>query len=86
MIYGIGTDLCDVRRITATLARKGDRFAEKVLGPDEIKVCDWSSDVCSSDLADRIELYTETYASAHGTPRQADVLARFARTDRKSVV
>ncbi|MEO5685724.1 MAG: pyridoxine 5'-phosphate synthase [Burkholderiaceae bacterium] len=30
--------------------------------------------------ADRIELYTETYASAHGTPRQADVLAGFTRT------
>ena len=30
--------------------------------------------------ADRIELYTETYASAHGTPRQAEVLAQFART------
>jgi pyridoxine 5-phosphate synthase len=30
--------------------------------------------------ADRVELYTETYASAHGTPRQAEVLAQFART------
>ena len=30
--------------------------------------------------ADRIELYTETYASAFGTPRQAEVLAQFART------
>jgi pyridoxine 5-phosphate synthase len=30
--------------------------------------------------ADRIELYTETYASVHGTPRQAAVLAGFART------
>lgn len=30
--------------------------------------------------ADRIELYTETYASAHGTPHEAEVLARFART------
>jgi len=29
--------------------------------------------------ADRIELYTETYAAAHGTPRQAEVLAGFAR-------
>jgi pyridoxine 5-phosphate synthase len=29
---------------------------------------------------ERIELYTETYASAHGTPRQAEVLDRFART------
>jgi holo-[acyl-carrier protein] synthase len=38
MIYGIGTDICDVRRITATLARRGDRFAERVLGPHEIAV------------------------------------------------
>ena len=30
--------------------------------------------------ADRIELYTESYASAFGTPRQADVLAMFAAT------
>lgn len=27
--------------------------------------------------ADRVELYTETYAAAHGTPRQAEVLAGF---------
>ena len=38
MIFGIGTDICDVRRIAATLARRGDRFAEKVLGPHEIEV------------------------------------------------
>ena len=38
MIYGIGTDICDVRRIAATLARRGERFAEKVLGPHEIAV------------------------------------------------
>ena len=38
MIYGVGTDVCDVRRVRATLARRGDRFAEKVLGPDELKV------------------------------------------------
>ena len=29
--------------------------------------------------ADRVELYTETYARAHGTPQQAEVLARFRR-------
>jgi pyridoxine 5-phosphate synthase len=28
--------------------------------------------------AERVELYTESYASAHGTPAQAEVLARFA--------
>ena len=38
MIYGIGTDICDIRRIGATLARRGDRFAERVLGPHEIEV------------------------------------------------
>lgn len=38
MVYGIGTDVCDLRRIAATLARRGDRFAEKVLGPSELKV------------------------------------------------
>ena len=38
MIHGIGTDICDIRRLRATLARRGDRFAEKVLGPDELRV------------------------------------------------
>ena len=38
MIYGVGTDICDVRRIASTLARRGERFAEKVLGPHEIEV------------------------------------------------
>jgi holo-[acyl-carrier-protein] synthase len=30
-IYGIGTDICDVRRIRASLERHGDRFAHKIL-------------------------------------------------------
>ena len=38
MIYGIGTDICDIRRIRETLARRGERFAEKVLGPHEMEV------------------------------------------------
>jgi holo-[acyl-carrier protein] synthase len=38
VIYGIGTDVCDVRRVTATLQRRGDRFAERVLGPAELEV------------------------------------------------
>lgn len=36
MIYGIGTDICDVRRIQASLAQHGDRFAERVLAPAEL--------------------------------------------------
>lgn len=38
MIYGVGTDICDIRRMQATLARRGERFAEKVLGPAELQV------------------------------------------------
>lgn len=38
MIYGIGTDICDIRRIEAALQRHGERFALKVLGPHEIEV------------------------------------------------
>ena len=36
MIYGIGTDICDVRRIRASLARHGERFAERVLADGEL--------------------------------------------------
>ncbi|MCI4440803.1 holo-ACP synthase [Tibeticola sp.] len=36
MIYGIGTDLCDVRRIAAALSRHGERFAERILAEGEL--------------------------------------------------
>lgn len=36
MIVGIGTDLCDITRVAGVLARHGDRFAERVLGPQEL--------------------------------------------------
>ena len=36
MIYGIGTDVCDVRRIRASWERRGLRFAERILGPAEL--------------------------------------------------
>ncbi len=38
MIYGIGTDICDVRRIAATMERQGERFASKVLSEAEFAV------------------------------------------------
>ena len=36
MIYGIGTDICDVRRIRASLDRHGERFAHKILSDAEL--------------------------------------------------
>jgi holo-[acyl-carrier protein] synthase len=35
MIYGIGTDICDVRRIRASLERHGERFVRKILSEAE---------------------------------------------------
>lgn len=37
MIYGIGTDIIRIARIEAALARNGERFAEKILGPEELE-------------------------------------------------
>jgi holo-[acyl-carrier protein] synthase len=36
MIYGIGTDICDVRRIRASVERHGERFAQKILSDAEL--------------------------------------------------
>jgi holo-[acyl-carrier protein] synthase len=38
MIHGIGTDVCDVRRIRASLERHGERFARKILSEAEMTV------------------------------------------------
>ena len=41
MIYGIGTDICDIRRIRVSLERHGERFALKILSDSEMNV--WAS-------------------------------------------
>ncbi|GIL38650.1 holo-ACP synthase [Roseiterribacter gracilis] len=35
MIIGLGSDLCDIRRIEKTIARFGDRFLDRVFTPAE---------------------------------------------------
>ncbi|WP_433694266.1 holo-ACP synthase [Herbaspirillum seropedicae] len=37
MIYGIGTDILQISRLQAALQRNGDRFAGKILGPQEME-------------------------------------------------
>lgn len=37
MIYGIGTDIIQISRIEAALERHGERFASKILGPEELE-------------------------------------------------
>ncbi len=60
MIYGIGTDICDVRRIEATLQRQGERFARKVLTDAEVVV--WQQRTARS--AERGVRYLATRFSA----------------------
>ena len=38
VIQGIGTDICDVRRIRASFERHGERFAQKILSEAELAV------------------------------------------------
>ncbi|GJE12682.1 MULTISPECIES: holo-ACP synthase [Methylobacterium] len=40
MIIGIGSDLCDIRRIARTLERHGDRFTHRVFTDGERARCD----------------------------------------------
>ena len=37
MVHGIGTDICDVRRIRASLERHGERFARRILAEGEFR-------------------------------------------------
>jgi len=60
MIYGIGTDICDVRRIRASLERHGERFARKVLSDGELAV--WHAR--SARWPERGERYLATRFSA----------------------
>ena len=40
MILGIGSDLCDIRRIERTLARHGERFTRRIFTDGERARCD----------------------------------------------
>jgi holo-[acyl-carrier protein] synthase len=37
VIYGIGADLIELERVARAVARHGDRFARRVLGPQELE-------------------------------------------------
>ena len=41
MIQGIGTDICDVRRIRESFQRHGERFAKRILSESEMAI--WKS-------------------------------------------
>jgi holo-[acyl-carrier-protein] synthase len=38
VVYGIGTDVCDIRRIRSSYERYGERFLHRILTPKEVEV------------------------------------------------
>jgi holo-[acyl-carrier protein] synthase len=38
LIFGIGQDVIEIERIASALARHGDRFARRILGPRELAI------------------------------------------------
>jgi holo-[acyl-carrier protein] synthase len=64
-IYGIGTDIVEVRRITAILARHGHRFAHHILAPQEYTEYE-ASNFPERFLAKRFAA-KEAFAKAMGT-------------------
>lgn len=49
-IYGIGTDIIQIERVEGVMQRTHGRFAEKVLGPDELRIYQ-ARKACSSGAA-----------------------------------
>jgi holo-[acyl-carrier protein] synthase len=60
MIYGIGTDICDIRRIRAALERNGERFAARILSDAELDL--WRTR--TAKVAERGVRYLATRFSA----------------------
>ena len=55
MIIGIGSDLCDARRIEAVLKRHGDRFLDRIFTPAERAKAE--------RRANRVETYAKRFAA-----------------------
>ena len=55
MIIGIGSDLCDIRRIEKTIARHGDRFLDRVFTETERARAD--------RRANRVATYAKRFAA-----------------------
>ncbi len=65
MIYGIGTDLVNIKRIEETLFRFGDRFLQRILSEEEVAECAKSAQPARF-VAKRFAA-KEAFSKAYGT-------------------
>lgn len=75
MILGIGSDLCDIRRIERTLQRHGERFTERVFTEIERSKADRRGPTRAATYAKRFAA-KEACAKALGTGLRAGVFWR----------
>lgn len=66
MIFGIGTDICDISRIKKTLSNQGERFVKRILTPMEQNAFNELKFNKESFLAKRFSM-KEAVAKALGT-------------------
>ncbi len=66
MIYGIGTDLCEVNRIKQSIEKYGDKFVKRVFTATEIEYCDMYKDKKYVHYAARFAA-KEAFSKAIGT-------------------
>lgn len=71
MIYGIGADLVNIKRIEEALFRFGDRFLHRILNAEEVAACAQSSQPARF-LAKRFAA-KEAFSKAFGTGIGEDV-------------
>ena len=75
MIYGIGTDIVDVKRIEKLYKKYGQTFAERILSPLEMH--DWPGIGRPVKVLAKRFAAKEAFAKAVGTGIRAPVLLRY---------
>lgn len=65
MIYGVGTDIVEIARIESALGRFGERFARRLLGPEEI--AEWGGAARPAHFLAKRVAAKEAAAKALGT-------------------
>jgi hypothetical protein len=68
MIHGIGTDIVLIERVVGLLERNGERFARRVLGPDEL-----AEYLRRSSRGDHGPAYAARYLAKRFTRRRFDL-------------
>lgn len=66
MVLGLGTDLIEIKRVEASIARFGERFMERLYTPEEIAYCQRKQKHAAESFAARFAA-KEAAAKALGT-------------------